>query len=270
MYDFDPHKKKEGINECVVATCNNVVFSYDLWLLDILSEHYYRIEEEDFDWAVSEIEKVLQFNNIIPCTLSVNEFKKLRIVPKDGGVFNPNTINNIFIYYKEPVVFGYILRRFLTKYKDLCYSTIPSYINPNARNYVIGKYNYFLFVKDNLVDDELILSNIFGVGNIQGFYNEKESILKALGNMTDNGTVDAELFFLSDVFWIEMDLYDDMVKLGIVEHPILNMVNISGKLILETPKNIELFKNFKEMVEKDNGKTEISSFSLSKFWDVKV
>lgn len=268
MLNFDPNQKKDGVNECIIATCNNIVFSYDLWLLDILSEHYSRIEEDDFDWAVSEITKILEYNSAIPFTVTVSDKKKLIIVPKDGGMFNPELANNMFIYLKTNIVFGHILAKILKKYEKLCYTTTPTHINPNSTNFLRGRYNYFVFVEKNLVDDERILRNIFGVGELQGFKNTKEDIIKAFMDMTGNMTTKAQIFFLSDNFWIDIDLFNDIVNLGIDSSPVFNYVDMSGKVILETPDNIKQFKNFEEALKRDTVDPNVPSFSLGKLWDV--
>lgn len=264
----------EGINEerkvrqSVVSTVNNVIFSYDLWCLDILSENARRIKSEDFDNLLASIIEKLEHTLVVPYTVKVDpDTNRITLVPKESGIFMPNDVNKNFIYMKPSIMFGDELRFLIKNYKALCYATAPSSVNFNAENFVTDACNYFFVMKDNLIDDERVLRNIFG-NAIKTFNNTKEGLEKYLNFFIDDD-YDVEMFLISDYFWVDMILFDVIEENNMMNDPRINRMYNKGKAILYTPENKDIYDKFKEAFDKDNGNNPISSFSLTKLWDRK-
>ena len=253
--------------QSIISTVNNVIFSYDLWCLDILSENARRIKSEDFDNLLTSIIEKLEHSLITPYTVRVDSMNKITLMPKEGGVFMPEDIVKNFIYLKPSILFRDELRFLVKKYRALSYATTPSSVNFNAENFVADACNYFFIIKDNLIDDERILRNMFG-NAIKTFDDTKEGLEKYLNFFTKDG-YNIETYLISDYFWIDMFIFDIIEKNGMIDDPRVRMMYNKGKSILYTPENKEIYDKFKEAYEKDNGATPISSFSLVKLWDRK-
>ena len=201
--------------QSIISTVNNVIFSYDLWCLDILSENARRIKSEDFDNLLTSIIEKLEHSLITPYTVRVDSMNKITLMPKEGGVFMPEDIVKNFIYLKPSILFGDELRFLVKKYRALSYATTPSSVNFNAENFVADACNYFFIIKDNLIDDERILRNMFG-NAIKTFDDTKEGLEKYLNFFTKDG-YNVETYLISDYFWIDMFIFDIIEKNGMWE-----------------------------------------------------
>ena len=239
------------VKSSIISTVNNVIFSYDLWCLDILSDNARRIKSEDFDNLLTSIVEKLEHSLITPYTV--------RVMPQD--------IKNNFMYFKPSILFADELRFLIKHYKNLSYATIPSSVNLNAESIITDENNYFFIMKDNLIDDERILRNIFG-NNIRSFNNTKEGLIKYLDKFC-SGDLGVEIFLISDYFWIDVLLYELIIESGLEnDYRVAKMVN-TGKSILYTPENKKLYDDFKKAYLAEEGKLPVASFSLSKLWDRK-
>lgn len=253
--------------QTILTTVNNVVFSYDLWCLDILGDNFRRIKEDDFNRLLSSIVKKLEFFLAIPYTVKVNEYNKLVLVPKESSIFIPEDINKNFIYLKPSCIFAEELKFLLEEYENLCYATLPSYINKNIENYLDDENNYFLVFKDTLVDDERILRNFLG-NNINVFECTKEGIFKYLDKYLANNKI-PNAHFISDNFWVELGLFDIIEKEGLQNDERISKLMMSGKSILYTPDNKGIFDALEEALKDDKNKDiDISGFGVSRLWDL--
>lgn len=254
--------------QTILTTVNNVVFSYDLWCLDILGDNFRRIKEDDFNRLLSSIVKKLEFFLAIPYTVKVNEFKKLVLVPKESSIFIPSDINKNFIYLKPSIMFGEELKFLLEEYENMCYATIPSFINKNIENYLDNENNYFLIFKNNLVDDERILRNFLG-HNIKVFECTKEGLFKYLDRYLSNDKI-PNAHFISDNFWVELSIFNIIEKENLQNDNRIDKFIMSGKSILYTPDNKGMFDALeKALNEEGNKDIDISGFGVSKLWDLK-
>ena len=255
------------VKSSIVSTVNNVVFSYDLWCLDILSDNARRIKSQDFDNLLTSIVEKLEHSLITPYTIRVDSMNRISLMPKEGGMFIPQDIKNNFIYFKPSILFADELRFLIKHYKNLSYATIPSSVNLNAESIISDENNYFFIMKDNLIDDERILRNMFG-NNIRTFNDTKEGISKYL-DFFCKGELGVETFLISDYFWIDILIYQLIVDSGMVDdYRVKKMINV-GKSILFTPENKKIYDDFKKAYLADEGKNPVASFSLSKLWDRK-
>lgn len=255
------------VKSSIISTVNNVIFSYDLWCLDILSDNARRIKSEDFDNLLTSIVEKLEHSLITPYTVRVDSMNRISLMPKEGGMFMPQDIKNNFMYFKPSILFADELRFLIKHYKNLSYATIPSSVNLNAESIITDENNYFFIMKDNLIDDERILRNIFG-NNIRAFNNTKEGLIKYLDKFC-SGDLGVEVFLISDYFWIDVLLYELIIESGMEnDYRVAKMVN-TGKSILYTPENKKLYDDFKKAYLAEEGKLPVASFSLSKLWDRK-
>ena len=254
--------------QTILTTVNNVVFSYDLWCLDILSNNSRRIKEDDFNRLLSSMVKKLEFFLAVPYTIKVNDLNKLVLVPKESSIFIPEDVYKNFIYLKPSVLFGEELTFLLKEYENLCYATPPSFINDNVQNYLDDENNYFLIFKDNPIDDERILRNILG-NDIKIFECTKKGLFKYLDKyISENKTPNA--YFISDSFWIELAIYDIIENENLQEDEKVSKFMMIGKSILYTPENKETYDDLvKVLNEEKDGSIDISGFGIAKLWDFK-
>ncbi len=154
----------------------------------------------------------------------------------------------------------------LLNYPELCYSTNPSNINPNSLTYIYGEYNYIYCFKDNLVDDERILRGLYGNNIAKIFYDKKEDYLSFINSCTNKGENKADLVIVSDNFWIDMKIGEEMIEIE-NETSFIGNLNYSAKLILDNPVNRSKFDKFKKMVVENKDNIDVGTFSLSRLWD---
>ena len=170
--DIETHTRKANL-----FMCNDVIFSRDIHVLDVLTQHKDDIKEEDWNKWKNDIFKIINNPRISPLVgIRETEFG-LELFTYNNSV----NVVKTFIHSKaNSFILQNVAIEIRDKYKNVWKNTIPS--KPNVIiNDIIESFNSFIIVED-MFDDLEILGNIINiteyVSKIINFKNIKEFIMK--------------------------------------------------------------------------------------------
>ena len=215
----DIHSRKANM-----FMCNDVIFSRDLHVIDVLNQNKENMKLEEWTKWRDDIFKIINNPRISPL---------VGIKETDFGLelftYNNNDSNVIkmFIHGKaNSFILQKVAIEIRDKYRNLWKSTIPTKPNPII-NDILDSFNGFIVV-EKMFDDMNILGHIINtteyVSKIINFKNIKEFILKFTNK-------DEQLYtrWFSDIPWKiedaikESDIPDENLKRLFIETIILTM-----------------------------------------------
>lgn len=169
----DIHNRKANM-----FMCNDVIFSRDLHVIDILNQNKESMKSDEWNKWRDDIFKIINNPRISPLVgIKETDFGlELFTYNNDDG-----NVIRMFIHGKaNSFILQKVALEIRDKYKNLWKSTIPTKPNPII-NDIIDSFNGFIVVEDQY-DDMNILGHIINtteyVSKIINFKNVKEFILK--------------------------------------------------------------------------------------------
>ena len=158
--------------------CNDIIFSRDLHVIDVLTQRKNEIDINDWNKWRDDVFKIINNPRISPLVGIVENEDGISLYNYSGETAN---IFKIFIHSKaNSFILQKVAIEIRDKYRELWKSTIPS--KPNIiLSDILESYNSFIVVED-MFDDMSIIGNIINtteyVSKIINFKNIKEFILK--------------------------------------------------------------------------------------------
>jgi hypothetical protein len=169
----DIHSRKANM-----FMCNDIIFSRDLHVIDVLTQRKNEIDINDWNKWRDDVFKIINNPRISPLVGIVENEDGISLYNYGGETAN---IFKIFIHSKaNSFILQKVAIEIRDKYRELWKSTIPS--KPNIiLSDILESYNSFIVVED-MFDDMSIIGNIINtteyVSKIINFKNIKEFILK--------------------------------------------------------------------------------------------
>lgn len=215
----DIHSRKANM-----FMCNDVIFSRDLHVIDVLNQNKESMKPEEWIKWRDDIFKIINNPRISPLVGIKETDFGLELFTYNN---NDNNVIKMFIHGKaNSFILQKVAIEIRDKYRNLWKSTIPTKPNPII-NDIIDSFNGFIVVEE-MFDDMNILGHIINtteyVSKIINFKNIKEFILKFTNK-------DEQLYtrWFSDIPWKiedaikESDIPDENLKRLFIETIILTM-----------------------------------------------
>lgn len=215
----DIHSRKANM-----FMCNDVIFSRDLHVIDVLNQNKESIKLEEWTKWRDDIFKIINNPRISPLVGIKETDFSLELFTYNN---NDSNVIKMFIHGKaNSFILQKVAIEIRDKYKNLWKSTIPTKPNPII-NDILDSFNGFIVVEE-MFDDMNILGHIINtteyVSKIINFKNIKEFILKFTNK-------DEQLYtrWFSDIPWKiedaikEADIPDENLKRLFIETIILTM-----------------------------------------------
>lgn len=215
----DIHSRKANM-----FMCNDVIFSRDLHVIDVLNQNKENMKLEEWTKWRDDVFKIINNPRISPLVGIKETDFGLELFTYNN---NDSSVIKMFIHGKaNSFILQKVAIEIRDKYRNLWKSTIPTKPNPII-NDILDSFNGFIVIEE-MFDDMNILGHIINtteyVSKIINFKNIKEFILKFTNK-------DEQLYtrWFSDIPWKiedtikESDIPDENLKRLFIETIILTM-----------------------------------------------